>query len=202
MNMALQYNIKAIPTKFDGRQYRSRLEAKWAAFFTLLGWSFEYEPIDFGTWSPDFVLFGEDGAQIFVEVKPISVFDQAVGDKITAALPKGREALLVGLCPFEDKSPYQDELFIGWLTQWTSEDYGLDGSPWFWDSSPFAWYERKPSFTDFTHEQGSFTGRLTGEYDGGTWGGAPRHDAEIKQLWNQASNSVQWMRGGSGRKDV
>ncbi|MEA2669684.1 MAG: hypothetical protein QOJ33_2618, partial [Chloroflexota bacterium] len=30
--------MDAIPTTYDGVNFRSRLEAKWAAFFDLLGW--------------------------------------------------------------------------------------------------------------------------------------------------------------------
>ena len=35
--MTFDYQIAAIPTLYRGRQYRSRLEAKWAAFFDLAG---------------------------------------------------------------------------------------------------------------------------------------------------------------------
>ena len=37
-----------IPTLYNGIQFRSRLEAKWAAFFDLLGWEYEYEPSRLG----------------------------------------------------------------------------------------------------------------------------------------------------------
>ena len=50
----MKYTIKAHPTKYNGVQYRSRLEARWAAFFDLIGWKHEYEPIDLPGWSPDF----------------------------------------------------------------------------------------------------------------------------------------------------
>jgi hypothetical protein len=50
----MKYTIKAHPTKYNGVQYRSRLEARWAAFFNLAGWKHEYEPIDLPGWSPDF----------------------------------------------------------------------------------------------------------------------------------------------------
>jgi hypothetical protein len=50
----MRYTIKAHPTKYNGVQYRSRLEARWAAFFDLVEWKHEYEPIDLPGWSPDF----------------------------------------------------------------------------------------------------------------------------------------------------
>ena len=73
----MQYNIKAHPTKYNGVQFRSRLEARWAAFFDLAGWEWEYEPIDLVGWSPDFkltipCLHSECNGQhvLLVEVKP------------------------------------------------------------------------------------------------------------------------------------
>ena len=197
--MTLQYNIRAIPTHFDGRQYRSRLEAKWASFFTLLGWKFEYEPIDFGTWSPDFVLFGANGAQVFVEVKPISEFDEAVGKKIVNALPQGREALLVGLAPFYSND-YNHYYCIGWLAETHCDSPRSTG--YHWGESPLTWYTANPHFTDFSHAVGSFSGRLTGAYDGGSHGDAKPRVTETEQLWKEAGNSVQWMRRATGKTGV
>ena len=48
--------MKAIPTIYEGRQYRSRLEAKWAAVFHLVGWVVEYEHYDLDGWMPDFIM--------------------------------------------------------------------------------------------------------------------------------------------------
>lgn len=62
--------IKAHPTTYDGVNFRSRLEAKWAAFFDELGWRWQYEPIDLDGWSPDFSITAQDGP-VYVEVKPI-----------------------------------------------------------------------------------------------------------------------------------
>lgn len=60
--------MNAIPTHYNGINFRSRLEAKWARFFDLLGWTYEYEPIDLDGYIPDFVLmFGKPTA---VEIKP------------------------------------------------------------------------------------------------------------------------------------
>ena len=74
MKHPIEYTIAAFPTIYDGRLYRSRLEAKWAAFFDLCGWEAEYEPFDLGDWSPDFLIRGA-GTEILVEVKPITNID-------------------------------------------------------------------------------------------------------------------------------
>ena len=60
----------AVPTDGPrGVRFRSRLEARWAAFFTLCGWAWQYEP-DLGLdgWIPDFAL--NTGGGLLVEVKP------------------------------------------------------------------------------------------------------------------------------------
>lgn len=76
----MDYTIKAHPTKYRGVQFRSRLEARWAAFFDLIGARWEYEPIDLVGWTPDFLVTlprckrrGVECShvnQLYVEVKP------------------------------------------------------------------------------------------------------------------------------------
>jgi hypothetical protein len=61
--------MKAIPTRYKGVQFRSRLEARWAAMFDLLEWRWEYEPIDLEGYIPDFVLMFPAG-RVLVEIKP------------------------------------------------------------------------------------------------------------------------------------
>ena len=67
--------------KYRGIWFKSRLEARWAEFFSRLGWKWEYEPhADFREgsgeqhgWLPDFALVphGESSPErIYVEVKP------------------------------------------------------------------------------------------------------------------------------------
>jgi hypothetical protein len=67
--------VNAIPTKYNGVQFRSRLEARWAAQFDLLGWRWEYEPIDLDGYIPDFLVYDKvdglrNGAVSLYEVKP------------------------------------------------------------------------------------------------------------------------------------
>lgn len=58
-----------IPTRYRGILMRSRLEARWAAFFDQLHWRWAYEPHDLCGYIPDFVLEFEAG-HVLVEVKP------------------------------------------------------------------------------------------------------------------------------------
>lgn len=73
----MHYSIKAHPTLYKGVLYRSRLEARWAAFFGLCLWEHEYEPIDLEGWTPDFYVKipckdseCDEFHGLFVEVKP------------------------------------------------------------------------------------------------------------------------------------
>jgi hypothetical protein len=82
----MKYTIKAHPTKYNGVQYRSRLEARWAAFFDMIGWNHEYEPIDLLGWSPDFrVVFPcghsecNGSHSLLVEIKPYFSIKQFSG---------------------------------------------------------------------------------------------------------------------------
>lgn len=74
-NTQVIYEIEAKPTLYNHTLYRSRMEARWAAFFDFVGWEFEYEPEPFKTWSPDFVIHSIDS---YVEVKPILMWQGAI----------------------------------------------------------------------------------------------------------------------------
>jgi hypothetical protein len=48
--------IAAHPTMYQSTLFRSRLEARWAAFFDLMTYTWQYEPIDFHDWVTDFLV--------------------------------------------------------------------------------------------------------------------------------------------------
>lgn len=60
--------LPGIPTRYNGRVYRSRLEARYAAFFERLAWPYEYEPTDLHGYIPDFIITGIE--PMLIEVKP------------------------------------------------------------------------------------------------------------------------------------
>lgn len=39
---------------YNGLQFKTRLEAQWAAFFDLAKWQWHVNPVPLGNWSPDF----------------------------------------------------------------------------------------------------------------------------------------------------
>jgi hypothetical protein len=69
--------LRAIPTKYQGVEFRSRLEAKWACFFDELGLRWESEPESYplpggSGYMPDFLLRWAPGDRgwCWAEVKP------------------------------------------------------------------------------------------------------------------------------------
>jgi hypothetical protein len=122
----------AIPTTYKGVRFRSRLEAKWAAFFDAVDWPWEYEPIDLGGYIPDFVL-PFTPAPILVEVKPL-IFT-ATGPDPDAWIPIRNR---VDACPWRDEAlivganifaydPIGNSMqgaggAIGWLREYCGDD--------------------------------------------------------------------------------
>lgn len=66
----------AHPTLYKGVLMRSRLEARWAAYFDERGWAWVYEPFDLRGYSPDFSVTVDGVPGVLVEVKPATKFGQ------------------------------------------------------------------------------------------------------------------------------
>jgi hypothetical protein len=82
----MNYAIKSHPTTYKGVMFRSRLEARWAAYFDLIGWKWKYEPIDLVGWTPDFFVSFPCGHsecsgshELAVEVKPYRSIEEFRG---------------------------------------------------------------------------------------------------------------------------
>lgn len=73
--------LKAIETQYKGYRFRSRLEARWAVFFDLIGVQWEYEPEGFdlgpvGYYLPDFRITDIHGSPFYLEIKAIKPKDE------------------------------------------------------------------------------------------------------------------------------
>jgi len=172
---------KGIPTTHKHRLYRSRLEARWAAMFDLMGWDYEYEPFDLKGWIPDFAIMGEPG--MLVEIKPADKqadFASAI-DKIEKADPK-RDILLLGYRLPVDAEEYAGAL--GWLIEY--DHYGYRNGV-----GPAMAGLNKNQQIDVFHEWGSFAYRISGEYDGDGHL-RPVTQSYLDMLWAKAGNEVQW----------
>ncbi len=116
-----------IPTKYNGINFRSRLEARWAAFFDQLKWEWEYEPIDLNGWIPDFIIKGTNN--VLVEVKPYDI-SQLSWEDISEYLESEDVELHQGWKDIIDKimeaAPELDVLLLGNSVN-TDVDYNTFG---------------------------------------------------------------------------
>lgn len=190
-----EYGIKAIPTNYAGVMFRSRLEAKWAAFFDLCGWPWEYEPFDLDGWTPDFLLKGSKYA--LVEVKPIDYSSnetaglrqakffaekafylaERIQERMIACGDGRPEILVIGSGPF---SAGFNKWCLGAfaLERWGGEDWA---DLFFGDTTPL----------DYAARYGSYGYRISGAHDGDHHL-HPIYDATPLLLWRRAANLTQW----------
>ena len=180
--------MNAIPTKYRGRNYRSRLEARWAAFFDMVGWTYEYEPIDFNGWIPDFAIIGKE--VLFVEVKPVFHCAESVFVKAARAI-KGtnyqcNEVLLLGCTVFN----WMDCVSIGWLGEnlLSLPDYDLEEEGHFFSINN-AICTREKSSIGLSHCSGSYVDRISGRYTGSLIGA---DSWMISEHWQKSGNPTQW----------
>jgi len=189
----MEYKIKAIETRFKSFVFRSRLEAKWAAMFELLGWSWDYEPVDFNGWIPDFVVYGNN--PVYVEVKPVIEFPIDVAKELERSgctesmLIVGQKCLLRDY----DESSFCNGLCFGWLTELFDEEED-EGDRWWWEPATFGRWGDGKGKIGFCHSVGAFVDRISGGYDGGSFGCAEVTGEEIKRLWANAHNATRWMK--------
>lgn len=189
----IQYDGLAIPTAYRGRMYRSRLEAKWAAFFERLGWEHEYEPVDFGIWSPDFAI-KTFGGPVFIEVKPVMEPHDETLERM-ATVPG--EHILVGMAPFRPEwdGGTGNGACLGWFASKETEDpadwHSPNGYPVCITTSgtPFGYACLTNSYRD----------RISDYYDGSVdeamW-------ADVQPMWADACNAVQYRPRRRSRRRV
>lgn len=132
---------------------RSRLEARWARWFDLQGWEWEYEPLDLANWLPDFALTVPmptgPALVALVECKPA-----LSTDRLTVAGNKAERA--TADTPEHDRYPI---LLLG-----ASPRVALLGSAPRWQWLPPAWWP-------------------TGSGAGSTWSQLSWADAVNKTQW-------------------
>ena len=186
-----EYTIAAIPTIYRGRQYRSRLEARWAAFFDKLGWRHEYEPFDLGAWSPDFLL---SDTNTLVEVKPWTAFDNATWVKAAEAMmEQGRPEtlLLLPVAPISFREVYQ----LGWLG-FPQDRFLVRYEAWLFylrnAVEPDLWADLLTVKDGGTPDDPTFRFADGVELERSAAPDRFAYHDHVRQLWAHASNEVQW----------
>jgi hypothetical protein len=196
-----------IRTHHHDTNFRSRLEARWAAFFDLVGWRWTYEPFDADGWIPDFLIHG-DGA-LLVEIGPC-IYKSDFSEKASKALaafpiregpeliqdpttdterlipqihPPEHVTLVLGVDPTvlwtNDATRYD---FAGYLTD-DGAAFGTGDAVW--------GYCPDCKRLCVTHDYGWYIHRPCGHYTGGDTG-LDVEPEELFRLWAKAGNRTQW----------
>lgn len=195
-------NYKNIETRYNGVNFRSRLEARWAAFFDMLEWKWSYEPFDLNGWIPDFFI----EQTLLIEVKPI-VFQTNPSDqfkklpddlkKCEYTVMNGKEVLIVGIEPIsiENCGAYPAD-------DYTNSCIGMLLTPGFSEPTTL---EDSYMIDDGLLKDTTF-GKIDIGGNFGLWSGrffdgpfkcrshkipSISYD-DTKYLWRQAGNKVQW----------
>jgi len=185
-----------IPTKYNGTQFRSRLEARWAAFFDLLEWEWEYEPFDLAGYIPDFVLCFKQ--PLLVEVKPAIQPDE-LGDAFDKIWNSGwnKEAIVVGAKLFSDdwsQGLQMGQLLGGFaLSTWgdVHDSENTHGARTNGSDAAALFGCGQCKRASFCHVLNSYQCRASGCWDGDhQLSGGP--DFDWLSLWREAGNQVQW----------
>ena len=139
--------MKIIPTKYRNTLFRSRLEARWAVFFTELGLDWTYEPEGFdlnGIWYlPDFYVDGLGYMEVKFKGGDFSKaieFAKATGEGIMLCedVPQARTYILVEQAiPGEETKKadhyYQPNLGVRMISVTPCWDQAADEKRFFWD---------------------------------------------------------------------
>lgn len=179
-----------IPTKHKGRQFRSRLEARWARFFDLLGWQFEYEPFDLRGWIPDFLLIAD--RPILVEIKPVISFPQKIGDKLLRSdAPEDFDLLILG-CTIPVQSLSEKRSIFPLSAGWHMYGQGqiLHG---YWCDAFFGLWTNGNGQIGLCNGASAWQDLIHPGPPGEPHGDSFLSPLRVSELWTAAGNKTQWM---------
>lgn len=180
----------AIQTKYQGIEYRSRLEARWASFMTRIGWQFTYEPLDGDGYIPDFIVHGE--RPLFIEVKPAMIRQDYYEpcEKIDKGLIQFKQdVLIVGIHPFIGPAGSWGYEGAGLLGQY--EPYCLEPKPPAFDWDFGAWHICTTCDSISLNHYNYYISAVCGHGECGKNFDSPPI-THMKTLWADACNDVKW----------
>ena len=179
--------MSAIETSYAGHLFRSRLEARWAALFDLLGWNWTYEPFDADGYIPDFLVRGDQ--PVLVEVRPCitegeyEAESRKVRSKLGTRWGPEKHVVVVGVSP---ETCFADDN-IHW-----GPSGGLYSGPNDWGSGSggVCWITCLAcSQPAWSHREGAYQSLPCGHWDGDHYLGEP---PSIRQLWGEAHRQTRW----------
>lgn len=180
--------MHAIPTRYAGTQFRSRLEARWAAMFDLLAWRWDYEPIDLAGYIPDFIISLQ--TPVLVEVRPIWGFCEKTAQRVANSAWEG-DVLIAGCRPKHTQDPTDPEDY--WSGVWV---HSIEKREFFGSNTvgrPLWQCYSEPAV--FECDGGHLGIAAAGGY--GCLICAPgvrrrRVETALDYMWREAGNRVQW----------
>lgn len=177
--------IHGIPTEYGGISFRSRVEAKWAAFFDELGWTWEYEPIDLEGYIPDFILMFKE--PMLVEVKADMSLELL--NRHTQKIDKTsweNNALIVGGAIYEDdRYPV-----LGLARQDYGPESGSEGHDYDWSAAKMFKCAQCGNFS-FFHLDGWWRCPVCLHYEGDGHL-VPVNWSEIQAMWRRSGEKTKW----------
>ena len=214
-NNSDDYTIKSIKTEYDGIKFRSRLEARWAAFFNEMKWEWIYEPYDLDGWFPDFLITGRT-EPLLVEVKPFTSPHKRTMQKIETALRNSDCPLDVLLVGPGVTSILGSNSSLGWLAENRLCDDTLPAHDLAWgdallmDMEKISLKEGEPPSNynineleyygamsgDISHGDMSFHCRISDFYDGNATPRAAMGPQKAKGIWNRPGEKVRYTAKG------
>lgn len=101
--------MKPLETYYRGYKFRSRLEARWAVFFDVLGVKYRYEAEGFklpsGAFLPDFLLYLPGKAKVWAEIKPPNMPEEKLNRLERVVNDLYKETGIKVLCIFGEPWP-------------------------------------------------------------------------------------------------
>jgi hypothetical protein len=198
--------LAGIPTTFDHINFRSRLEAHWAAFFTLIGWEWEYEPFDLSGYIPDFLLKFPH-APMLAEVKPLVTLDlEECRGAITKIKNSGwrNEAIIVGSSLFEGCGELLfNPLHIGHILErvYGGSDADPNRVEWENDLADIGYCSSCDKITVHSSNL-SWMCRYAGCTHKRVDSWSPESRSLVRLKWASAKNSVQWESRKGGLESI
>lgn len=190
-----KYNIVPKPTLYNGRKYRSRLEARWQYTFDQLGWNAQYEPSEINGRNPDFIIKCSPDTKyaakyIIVEVKPATMQTEEYLSKVLFDYFDVRaHILIVDEFPFEKTDGYGDYIKIGVGSQFFGKDSFADGR------SEIIDLEMKDE-EDFGSTYMSYDGMVLGKVERKLFL-SPQRDYNqwlfLKHIWIRSANETMFL---------
>jgi hypothetical protein len=184
--------MNGIETVYRGIRFRSRAEARWAAFFDLMRWTWHYEPVDLEGYIPDFILDFADSTIFEVKGGALSLEDLEDHQAKLEMTSWSGEAVLVGAHPlWGDHDGINPTL--GLIGERISDAY---------DWAPCRVHRCAICCrVSVHHEHGSWRCRVCGCHDGNRYIGGIEA-SELNLAWAEACNMTQWNASGRGGLDL